>query len=920
MNLLQLITVLAVRHGGFAMDIQRFLKAKRVGVLLLAMMFAGCGEELLEDKQEEGGSEATVTPSPVIAPTPEPTPSSPPTLLPSPVATPPNTATPEPETQFAPAVPTAVPVPSLEPGPNLEPIPTQQVRPTQQPSPAPTLLPSALPSSAPSLVPEPTPLPNLPAAPAQLSAEVSGEMVSLAWVDQSDNEHAFVIELRQSDTDWQRHSEVPQNQVNAQLQAASGAVIQLRVKAENASGGSVYSNVVELTIADNEQDQPLVELGSQLWRDKGCLGCHDNSLLGETADGMVRNALNQGRTSFEAAVNSTMPFGAPGACEADCAEALAAWLYTLYPQLNVDEPGTVIEVPDIAPGEAALMQSLYKVSLGLGFERPKAAWQALVAEQGEAGLDAVVREIIEQDNFYIRLREIYAPSLQGTGIPSNAYASSIGGRANWFNDYVGADEGNATARHARQAISDAVNNEPLRLIEYVVRNNLPFTDILTADYTLVNYYSARAYNLLDSVSFTEIDSPENANFPYDSQEYKKAYLPIPTAGILTSSVFVTRYPTNEGNVNRHRAYTVYKLFLDTDILDIPGSRVDADDITVDNPTLNNATCTGCHNVMDPVSSTFRHWQRGESRREDWQRAGWDQSTILPPGFNGVEMPAEHSAPLQWLAQQIATDPRFAVATVKTLFTPITGHPLLSTPAENASDEARWRYQYQQEQIQALAEDFIEGGYQVKELVVDLVLSDYFRNEEYLGGTRRLLSSEAFKRKVQATLGLEEFGGVRNVITGETYLGEQPSGVMTLMQRLAASEIACRAIAPDLLKPSNERLLLPHFVDEAVFAAAQTLSPAKEDEIKLNLQHLMWQLWGQQVAPDNAALLALFDIYLELVTTGLQAVEQGSSRRLGGTCDARSADGLWLRDDPHYAIRAWLGIVNLMVDDFRFLYH
>jgi len=89
-----------------------------------------------------------------------------------------------------------------------------------------------------------------------------------------------------------------------------------------------------------------------------------------------------------------------------------------------------------------------------------------------------------------------------------------------------------------------------------------------------------------------------------------------------------------------------------DILEIPGSRVQSDDITVDNPTLNNPVCQGCHLIMDPVSSAF----------DDWEKF-WDQDIILPPGFNGTLMPEGHNAPLQWLAEQIAKDPRFALSTV-----------------------------------------------------------------------------------------------------------------------------------------------------------------------------------------------------------------------------------------------------------------
>ena len=33
----------------------------------------------------------------------------------------------------------------------------------------------------------------------------------------------------------------------------------------------------------------------------------------------------------------------------------------------------------------------------------------------------------------------------------------------------------------------------MRLIEYIVRNNRPFTEVATADYTMVSPYTARGY-------------------------------------------------------------------------------------------------------------------------------------------------------------------------------------------------------------------------------------------------------------------------------------------------------------------------------------------------------------------------------------------------------------------------------------------
>ena len=45
----------------------------------------------------------------------------------------------------------------------------------------------------------------------------------------------------------------------------------------------------------------------------------------------------------------------------------------------------------------------------------------------------------------------------------------------------------------------ALLGEPMKLIEHIVRNDRPFTDIVTADYIMVTPYTARGYGIFDEV-------------------------------------------------------------------------------------------------------------------------------------------------------------------------------------------------------------------------------------------------------------------------------------------------------------------------------------------------------------------------------------------------------------------------------------
>jgi hypothetical protein len=116
----------------------------------------------------------------------------------------------------------------------------------------------------------------------------------------------------------------------------------------------------------------------------------------------------------------------------------------------------------------------------------------------------------------------------------------------------------------------AIRAEPLELISYVVRNNRPFTEIMTADYIMVSPYSAKGYGIFEQVK-DRFKDPKN---PF---EYVPAKLPAlkarngkvqesktgfyPHAGLLSMFHYLRRYPTTETNRNRLRARMYYQHFL-----------------------------------------------------------------------------------------------------------------------------------------------------------------------------------------------------------------------------------------------------------------------------------------------------------------------------------------------------------------------
>ena len=135
----------------------------------------------------------------------------------------------------------------------------------------------------------------------------------------------------------------------------------------------------------------------------------------------------------------------------------------------------------------------------------------------------------------------------------------------------------------------AVAREPLELIAYVVMNDRPYTEVLTADYTMVNAFSDLAYRSGSGFEheFAAEDGfydrrpfgifrpghndghiPHDEEFEINEEEgtYRFSdYQQWPHAGVLSTQSWLARYPSTDTNRNRARARWTYFHFLDLDI-------------------------------------------------------------------------------------------------------------------------------------------------------------------------------------------------------------------------------------------------------------------------------------------------------------------------------------------------------------------
>ena len=180
---------------------------------------------------------------------------------------------------------------------------------------------------------------------------------------------------------------------------------------------------------------------------------------------------------------------------------------------------------------------------------------------------------------------------------------------------------------------------PLELIAHVAQNDLPYTEILTADYIMANPWSAKAYGasttFSDPQDVYEFRPSEILGYYRFGGGFEADYDPIlqasvvhnrgslitdyPHAGILNTISFLRRYPTTATNRNRARARWTYYHFLGLDIEKSAPRTTDPVALAdSNNPTMNNPNCTVCHSVMDPVAGSFRYYSDDGFYKHAWE--------------------------------------------------------------------------------------------------------------------------------------------------------------------------------------------------------------------------------------------------------------------------------------------------------------
>jgi hypothetical protein len=373
-------------------------------------------------------------------------------------------------------------------------------------------------------------------------------------------------------------------------------------------------------------------------------------------------------------------------------------------------------VPPVAASVAYLSptEHLVRASMALRGLRPSSEDMRAVSDDAGA-LPQIVDRYLASDEFGETVRDLHNEALL---VRARIAVGEVAFRA------VG-----ALAGHDEFELNTDVEEAPLRLIEHVVMNDRPYTEIVTAAYTFANDTVATVWGLSPSA--------QGEGAGWREMQFADGR---PAAGLLSDPMVFLRHKSTPSNSNRGRANAISRALLCYDFgsrdVVIDGKIDLSDPAAVADAVAKNQACAGCHQTLDPLASFFfGHliaFAPGLTTEfpttpggplklcgpPDGRACGtvqpydpsterdWQTSTKRPPEYFGLG-----GGRLDDLGRQIAADPRFSLCAVKRFYAYLTGSELDALPFETAA---------------RLQRRFIDGGFRARTLARDVVLSDEFR--------------------------------------------------------------------------------------------------------------------------------------------------------------------------------------------------
>lgn len=499
------------------------------------------------------------------------------------------------------------------------------------------------------------------------------------------------------------------------------------------------------------------------------------------------------------------------------------------------------------------VSALIRSSLDLRGVRPTTAELDAVAAHPES-LDETVGTFVDDPRFEARVRdlwsEIYLTRTESYQISAASY---------------GLDD--------EAAFRESIGDEPLRILGYIAAHDLPYTELVTGNWTMANETLGAIWPV---------------DYPAGSEGWiKTSYTDgRPAAGILATNSMWWRYTSTTSNANRKRANATSRILLCNDYLERPiefDRNINLqDEDAVANALRENAACANCHNSLDPFASYFFGfwWYDYTNPLEasyyyPERELAWRDYTGMAPSFYGAP-----GYSLGDLGHQIAADHRLPECATRQAF-----ELLLRRDADTAD----------QEELNGHRDAFINGGLTLKALIRSVVKDPMYRSpptDETGYVPLKMVTPDLLATEVEDLTGFQYrwYGydlmrsdevGFRTLAGGAdgyavTSTSRSPNATLVLVQERLAE-----AAAFYVVNNEPERLFTLSFAETPDTDRAAMVA---------QIQALHRRIFGTTVTADGEEVTAALELW-----TSLYAVER----------DPRSA---------------WAGVLSALLRDPDFLFY
>ncbi|MES2663639.1 MAG: c-type cytochrome [Pseudomonadota bacterium] len=747
---------------------------------------------------------------------------------------------------------------------------------------------------------------------------------------------------------------------------------------------------------------------------KKCASCH-----GSTGNGGPGGSLKLGScltcsnlNSLTNFISTNMP--SPGACIGTCSLSTAAYIFNnfkvaaatpnptttpiatptvspMFPPEPTTVPtaaphSTLSPVPIVTPrptnsatngiyklsdiGVLTARETLRKATLVLFGRSPTSEELDPIIARGEAGLDDALSIVVEDKNLALKIGEIYNDEFNWNARPEVRDAIIT-------RDYLGEDWW-GTDNKKRNLAWAAIRNSGRALVEHTVENNLPISNIVTANYMMVNPYSARTLNVYNRLAFSGVDNENDWRKVVLTERFLKVdsrcvtststacvkeWFPFPNTGtadgtfghvgLLTDIFLLESIPFTPTNLNRARARYFYKTFLDFDVMTLDGERTVSDsDPEIQNPTLNNSNCSICHSYVDPIAATFLERRNTSTYNPNLSLT---DINLFPAGYkkslNNIEYYGDNESektenPLRWLARQIINDPRFSRAQVNIIYRGLIGKDILR---QGANEEA---LDSQEHLLNSINLKFKSNNLNLKYVVKDIIKSKYFRANRILDennisahlntGTVRLIGLDTLNEKLKNMLG-SEWVVFNNPIytnhlsslydlyntpsTSENGIASAISASNVAIHQKLALDMSCYIVPRDFFfSNTNDRLLFKKVNrTQTPFNMDGTENTISKKAIMDNIIFLHEYLLGEKLTASDYEIQTTYNLWVDTWRAGQELIKISANVPL--TCpvtyhpvtNAVLPTEERILTDISYVMRSWTMVLSYLLSDYKFYY-